>query len=233
MLKQSTDQMVGFAKTRYTGKGAAGNIARDMSMLGRMFNTERKQVDTLMASTSVVSTGSLVTWVSSPAQGTTGSTRDGDSIKIVRIDANLFFGYGSGTTNTGSNQVFNYALVRYRKTPSSGGSTPFAISDMYVPDANGNYTPLSLPNNDLIENFQILTAGTIVLENPWATAVNNTVTRVVPLSIECSFHQTFTGSTAASIVDNSLFWVFTALSGANTGGGSAIQASTRVWYVDN
>lgn len=233
MLKNSTDQFIGAAKSRYTGKSAAGNIARDISMITRMLNTERKQVDTLLASTSVVATGPLVSWVSSPAQGTTGSTRDGDSIKVVRIDANLFFGFGSGTTNSAANQVFTYALVKYKKTPSTGGSTPFAIGDMLVVDGNGNYTPLSLPNNDLIENFQILANGQIVVETPWATASNNTVTRVVNLSIDCSFHQTFTGSTAATIVDNSVFWVVTALSGANTGGGSAFQHTTRLWYVDN
>jgi len=233
MAKSATDQMVGFAKARYTGKKAAGNIAGDLARIARMFNTERKQVDTKISTTNVYNSAPVVSHVVSPAQGTTGSTRDGDSIKVVRIDANLQFGFGSGTSNSLADQRFNYFLVQWLKTPSTGGSTPFAIADFLDVDAAGNYTPMSFPNNDLNENYKVLIAGDIRLDVPFATAANNTMTRTVSHSLECSLHQTFTGAAATTIVDNALFWVIVGSNGINAGGSSYCLVSTRLWYVDN
>lgn len=233
MVRDSTDQVVGFAKTRYSGKQGVMNIARDINSLRKLLNVEKKQVDSFITATSVVQTSSLISHITGPAQGTSGSQRDGDSIKVVRIDAIMQFGYGSGTTNGTCAQIFNYYLVRWEKTPSTNGATPFGIADFLTVDGQGQYTPLSLPNNDLAEDFTVLVSGTVLVEPSFASAVNNIGYRVVPLSHECAFHQTFTGAAATTIVDKSLFWVFTAAQAANTGGSSVVQVSTRLWYVDN
>jgi hypothetical protein len=233
VIRRSTDQALGFVKQRYTGKRAGSNIASDLNQLRRILNVEKKQLDTITAVTTVTSAGPLILVVNPPAQGTDGSTRDGDSIKCIRFDAQIQFAYGTGTTNSTADQVYNYYLVRYLKTPSSSGTTAFAIADFLSADVNGNRTPLSFPNNDLAHNFQVMYSGTTDLSVPFASATNNTSYRVINLTHECGFHQTFTGSAASTICDNSVFWVITALNGANTGGGSTVQVNTRQWYVDN
>ena len=233
IIRRSTDQVVGFAKDRYTGKKAAGNIARDLSMLKTILNVEKKEVPTSQTTLSVNNTTSQVVWIGSPGQGTSGSQRDGDSIKLNRIDLNLLFFWGTGTTNTIGDQIFGYHLVKYKKTPSSGGSTPFAIGDFLNVDQDGAVTPMSLPNTDLAENFDVLHSGQLLVEASYATATNNVAYRMVTLSVECSFHQTFTGSAAFTLVDNAVFVVFTALQPTNTGGTSGVKFMARLWYVDN
>jgi len=233
MIKNSTDQMVGFARERYTGRSAPANIARDLNLIRKVLNVERKQVDSFITATTVTQGSSLVSNITGPAQGTSGAQRDGDSIKVVRVDAVFKFGYGTGTTNGTASQIFNYYLVRWEKTPTSSGSTPFGIGDYLLVDGQGQFTPLSLPNNDLAENFVTLLCGSVTVKPNFGTAVNNVDYEIVPISHECSFHQTFTGAAASTVVDKALFWVITASEAANTGGSSVIQASTRLWYVDN
>lgn len=233
IISRSADQAIGFAKTRYTGKAAASNIAKDLNMLRSILNVERKEVPTSQTTLSVNNTTSQVVWIGSPGQGTSGSQRDGDSIKINRIDMNLLFFWGTGTTNTIDNQIFNYSLIKYKKTPSSGGSTPFSIGDFLNVDQDGAYTPMSLPNTDLAENFQILHTGSVSCAPSYATATNNVVYQIVTLSVDVSFHQTFTGSAASTLVDNAVFVVLTGLQPTNTGGTSGCKFMARMWYVDN
>lgn len=233
MIRDSTDQVAGFAKARYTGKTAASNIAHDLSLLGRILNVEKKEVTTFNAGVTVTLASSLVQYIPSAAQGTSGSQRTGDSVKLVRVDGKLLFNYGTGTTNLYGSQVFNYYLVRYRKTSSSSGTTPFGIADFLVQDSGTNYSTLSFPNNDLMENFDVLDSGSITLRPSFATATNNYAYEQVDLSVECSIHQTFTGSAATTIVDNALFFVCVAINPANTGGGSSVQTAWRLWFVDN
>lgn len=233
IIRRSTDQAAGFAKARYTGKGAAGNIAKDLSMLRSILNVEQKEVPTSQTTLSVNNTTSQVVWIGSPGQGSSGSQRAGDSIKLQRIDINLLFFWGTGTTNTIDNQIFNYYVVKYLKTPSSGGSTPFAIADFLNVDQDGAITPMSLPNTDLAENFQVLQAGEVVATPSYATATNNVVYKLVTLSMEVGFHQTFTGSAASTLVDNAVFVVLTGLQPTNSGGTSGAKFMARMWYVDN
>jgi hypothetical protein len=233
MVKHSTDQMIGFAKQRYGGKAAAANIARDLTLLKSMLNVEKKRIDSLVGAFNVNSTTPAILFVNAPAEGATNSQRTGDSIKVVRYDALVKFSYGTGTSNTIGNQIFNYYLVRYLKTPSTAGSTPPGIGEMLLVDPDGNLTPLSLVNDDTIENFQFLLQGTIDVRPQYATAPNNNFSLLIPLSHECGFHQTFNNTTAASICDNAVFWIFTAANATNTAGSSTVEYSTRCWYVDN
>ncbi len=233
MIKSSTDQVANFAKSRYTGKQSAANIAKDLQMLGRILNIERKESLTQNAVVTVTNSAPLVQACPSVAQGTTGSTRTGDSIKVVRLDIKLLFNYGTGTSNSICNQIFDYYIVRWLKTPSSSGATPFNISDFLIADVNSAYTPMSLPNNDLMEDFQILANGRSKVSSNFATSATNTMYDLVDLSIDCDFHQTFTGAAATTIVDNSLFIVVVALNPINTGGNSQLISSARLWFVDN
>jgi hypothetical protein len=233
IISDSTDQVTGFAKQRYMGKGAAVNIAKDLNTLRKILNVERKEVTTYQGGVTCSNSSSVIQNIPGPAQGTTGSTRDGDSIKLVRIDGSLVFNFGTGTTNLYGTQYFKWYLVRYLKTPASSGSSAFAMSEFLTLDSGSNYTTMSLPATDTSENFSVIDSGIVVVEPSFATAVNNYAYRQVDISCEVGFHQTYTGSTAASVCDNALFWVCVALNPSNTGGGSTVTITSRMWFVDN
>lgn len=222
-------------KNRYTGPNAVANIAKDLSLLKMVVNTEAKQVYTLAAAVqNVNSTTSLVYGIGTMAQGTSGSTRVGDSIKVFRIDLNLNFYYSSGTVCTNNNQVFNWYLVRYLKTPSSSGTTAFAIADFLNVDGDGQITPSSFPNPDLNENFQIMSDGQVELQLPViVSGTSSTSQRVISVSHECSFHQTYSGSANTTITDNMCFVVVTASRPINTGGSSGVAVQSCTWFLDN
>lgn len=233
IIRNSTDQISGYARQRYTGKTAAANIARDINMLRTMLNVERKEVTTYSGAVTVSLASPAIQYIPSAAQGSSGTTRDGDSIKIVRIDGSVVFTYGTGTTNLYGTQVFKYFLLRYLKTPSTSGTTAFASTEFLNLDAGGNISTMSLPATDTMENFSVISSGLCELSPTFATAVNNYAYRQVDISCDVDFHQTFNGSASSAIVDNALFWVVVALNPSNTGGGSSVQLTTRLWFVDN
>lgn len=227
------------------GKGRSNNllngygldfkaIKRDLSMVKSLLNIEEKHIDTLGTST-VTASASVVLAIGTVAQGSSSTTRTGDSIKIIRHDLNLLFNFSNGTpaTSAQENQNFNWYYIKYNKTPSSSGSTPFAISEFLNQDVNSVYTPLSLMNPDTNENFTILDAGQINIGPNFLGTVSVNANRFVESSISRSYHQTYNGTAASNVCDAMTFLVVTASTGINAGGISTISYGIRQWYVDN
>jgi hypothetical protein len=235
IIKNSTDQFRGAARNRYVKRGGLTQIAADINELRKMMNTEEKHTDTQTTATSTVLSSSTILLVNPPAEGSDNNQRTGRSIKVVKIDCNFQFLFSSGTVSTTGilNQLFNYYVIKYLKTPSSSGSVPFVINDLLNIDPNGNFSPLSFPNSDIIEDFAILASGQIDVELPETTTAPSYRNKAVTLSIDRSFHQSFNGTALTNITDNCVFVVFTALNPANTGGNSTVTSSVRLWYVDN
>lgn len=222
-------------KRRYTGKGAVRNIAQDLSALKMLVNTEDKQIFTLAANQTVSQVSSLVYGIGTMAQGTASNQRVGDSVRINRIDLNMVFSWNSGTvaTTAALNQTFYWYLVRYKKTPPTSGTVAFNISEFLNADNNGNYTPLSFPNPDTIENFQLMANGEVVLTLPTATTAISTVHKVISVTHSCSFHQEYNGAANTTITDNMCWLIFTAYNPVNAGGASVVSVQSAMWYVDN
>jgi hypothetical protein len=235
MARQGTNQVVKAVKARYSGKSAPKNIASDIKTLMSLMNTEDKQIYTLATVQAVVNSSSLVYGIGTMAQGSASNQRTGDSVKINRIQLNLVFSYNTGTpaTNFSQNQVFNYYLVRYLKTPSSSGTVAFNISEFLNTDANGTYTPASFPNPDTNQNFHLITSGQIAVDLPFVPAAISATNKVVSLDLPVSFHQDYSGSASTTITDNMCFLVFTALSPNNAGGSSTVSVNAAMWYIDN
>jgi len=237
VIRNSTDivERAGIAiKNRYTGPRGINNMAKDLSLLKMIVNTEDKHADQQLSDT-VTQTSSLVLPMPAVSQGTTSVTRIGDSIKVVRFDGILEFVYSSGTTTSNMTQVFNWYLVRYKKTPSSSGYSAFNIAEFLDTDINSDFTPLSLPNSDTNENFQVMCNGSTNITLPVNTIAGTDLTdrRVVNFSHECNFHQEYNTSSYTGVCDNMCFLVVTALNPINTGGSSTCASSIRVWFVDN
>jgi hypothetical protein len=234
MIRHGVDQAGAFAKSRYLGKQAPANIARDLKLLHSILNVEQKHSDSMVAPATVTSTSATIFGGPTVAQGTTSQTRTGDSIKLTQFDINLVFSYDSGSSNTILNQVFRYYIVRYLKTPSASGTTAPNISEFLTQDVNSNYTPMSFPNPDTAENFHVIDSGqvNVVLSAVISSAVQSS-TVVVPISSKVGFHQTYNGSGATNICDNMCFIYVVAQNAINTGGHSTVGCAWRMYYVDN
>jgi len=235
IIRFSRDQVVKTVKDRYTGKKAGANIARDMKTILSLVNTEQKQVYTLAVTQTVTNIAPLVYGIGTMAQGTASNQRTGDSVKITRIDLAIAFSFSTGTAATSfiQTQTFNWYLVRYLKTPSSGGTASFAITEFLNIDGNSRSTPLSFPNPDTNENFQLMGSGQVDIDLQYVPATDCAKSKVVTISHDCSFHQSYNGAGSSTITDNMVYLVFTAYSGANTGGASGVTVNAAMWYIDN
>jgi hypothetical protein len=233
LIMHARDQVTGAVRQRYTGKNAIPHVLRDVSMLMSVVNTEDKHMDNSITFTTVAQGASLVQVLNPPAQGTSALTRVGNSIKINRIQLSMLFKYSSGTGTAYLKQIFKYFLVRWLKTPSSSGTTPFTIGDFLDVDQNSNYTVNSLGDPDTDENFVVMAAGSVNVNLPQALGTDQIVNELVEFDHPCSFHQTFNSTTAASITDGTVFMVFTAAVPANTGGTSSVAFTSRQMFIDN
>lgn len=236
-IRNSSDvvERIGVAvKNRYFGRNGINHMAKDLSLLKMIVNTEDKHADQAVSS-SVTATTPVVLALPALVQGITDNTRIGDSVKIVRFDGNLLFQFSTGTTTSNSSQIFNWYLVRYKKTPSSSGYSSFNISEFLDLDINSDYTPLSLPNSDTNENFQIMMSGTQRVVLPIVTVAGANVIEQIKVDFchECNFHQEYNTSAYTGVCDNMCFLVLTAVVAANTGGNSLVVSNVRMWYVDN
>ncbi len=233
------------APSMSAGNGKLNTMAQMSRAIGKIrknLNSEQKFLDQTSVPANCASDVPVVIALTPPAQGDTSSTRDGNSIKVTRIDLKLGFSFaagGTGDVTVNNNQIFQWYLFRWKKTPTSSGSTPPSIGDIFLVDGNGAYTTNSLLNVNTNANYQLMANGTVDLEVPYWTisgTSDNSVNReIVDVVHNCEFHQYFSSTTAASITDNLVFMVILASSGGNgsTNNLSQYQLSARVWYVDN
>jgi hypothetical protein len=233
LITHAGDQVKRAVRNRYLGKNSMFNIARDVSTLMSVVNTEEKHQDNSISNTNVQLATSLVQVLNPPATGTSSQTRIGNSIKVNRIQFSMLFRYTSGTGTLYLNQNFKWYLVRWLKTPSSSGTTPFSIADFLEVDQASNYSTQSLADPDTIENFAVMAAGSVELNLPQGLGTDQSVSKVVDVDHACSFHQTFNSTTAASITDGCVFLVVVASSPSNTAGSSNISFTSRMMFIDN
>jgi hypothetical protein len=232
MSRFSTDVAQGITN-RYLRTNGTRNLMSDVSKLMSIINTEDKHVDSYN-SASVTNTAPFISNITGPVQGITVNQRIGDSIKLMKIDLEIY-AYYSGTAATASygSQDFRYWILRYKKTPATGGSVPFNISEFLVPDPSGNYSTLSMFNTDTNENFQVMALGEITINLATLASANITYSKTLALRHECSFHQEFNGAATSNVCDNAVFFVCVAQNPLNTGGNSGLLYNSRVWFVDN
>jgi len=224
---------VGGVKQRYGGRNGMSNLARDVGMLKMLVISEEKQIFTLATAQTVTSSSSLVYGIGTMAQGSASNQRVGDSVKISRIDLNMNFAYSTGTSTVANTQIWNWYLVRYLKTAATSGTTAPNISEFLNQDGNSLYSPISFPNPDTIENFQLMANGQVEVDLPNIATTASTSYKVVNISHPCNFHQEYNGSANTTITDNMCFVIVTALNGANTAGTSAVTISSAMFYIDN
>lgn len=237
---QSTSYISDGIKARYFSKDNKANfatLASDIGKLRSLLNTERKHVETTQNGATVVATAGTgsVYAINPPAEGTDAGNRTGRSIKAIRFDVSGEFIYSTGTVATTSlqRQTFNWYLVRNKSTSSSSGTTPFVVADILDPDSNSVYTPMSMMDPDNIVDFEIMQCGQEVVDLRFNTTAPSSGHKCFTFSHDCSLHQSFNNTTAASVTQNACFLMFTAMNPVNTGGVSTVSFVAREWFVDN
>jgi hypothetical protein len=224
-----------------TGRGTnltnMSGLAREIGRIRKNLNTEQKFLDQISGATSVASDVNLVVAITPPAQGDTSSTRDGNSLKVIRCDIRMLFAFGVNVSDTTqqADQTFQWYLFRWKKTPTSSGSTPPAIADIFNLDSTGtDFSTQSMLNVNTNQNYQLMANGTCKVE-PKITGNSGITTARESVEIvhNCEFHQYFSSTTAASITDNLMFMVFLGSNQGNSSAVSNMSLSFRTWYVDN
>lgn len=227
IFSKATNYLASTVAARYSGPSMGKNIARDMRSLKALLNTENKNIDfptgpltvTLAAPTTFIIPGS--------AEGSDNLNRTGRSVKLDRLDCILKATWNGGTTTVLSSQVFRWFVVKYKKTLNN---TPFTAIDFLDLDSGGNISSLSLPNDDRASDYQILYQDQIDLQQYFN---NSQVSKVVEFTVPLNFHQTYNGTTAASIDENFIEIVGVGMQTNAAGGASTMEFSFRTWFVDN
>jgi hypothetical protein len=218
---------------RYLSSSGITNIAKDLSRVMSLINTEDKHIDLLNTAVSINNVSPLIQALPTVAQGLTVGTRVGNSIKVNRMDIELLFQYTGTIAAANIDQSFRYWIVRYLKTPPTNGSLPFNLSEFINTDNTGNYTLLSQMNTDTNENFQVMYTSDVHITLPTLTTTVCAVTKNATLRHECSFHQEYNGALSTNICDNMCFLVCVAMNSTNVSSSSVLSSSFRLWYIDN
>ncbi len=221
-----------FISNRYGGSGGVSNLVRDVAFLKGVINVEEKRIDSVLDVT-VGKTAPVTSALSTLAQGDANNQRQGNSVKVIRFDVNFKFYYSSGTTTSYDSNTFRWFLVRYLKTPTTSPTTPFGISEFLDQDSNSQYTPISLPNTNTAQNFQIMASGTETVKLNFTATVSTTSEIVRSFTHECGFHQIYSGSASSTLTDALVVLVVVSSQNGNTGGVSGVTYGVRMWYVDN
>jgi len=233
---RAKDYVIDAGKRRYGGKDAMKNIVHDIGILKTVLNTELKHVRNLQGATTCNTTTSVVGGNNSIlpiAAGTDNSQRTGRSIKLHHMDLILRFDWYGGSTGVVGTQVFRWFVVLCKDLNSSNTST--AISNFLDVDPNSNYTPHSMRNIDLHDQFRVLADGVVELDMyaSFTSGVNGQLTRLIPSTIPLGMHQTFSNTTSASCESNYLQIFVVGLNTGGTGTVSTVSWVSQTYFVDN
>lgn len=212
LLRKVAKKVKRAVKRRYvtkTGKGLrVGRIAKDVMMLKKMINAEKKLYqDKLSSAISVGQVGGntsghqIIDITPLPAQGTTSATRNGNSIKLTSAFYELYMVKQSAATQATS------ALIEFWKVPGEPYSATeisngTAINDLFTPNeyiTGANiYDLVSSRKQDTYRNFKRVYSRKVYFPANQISGV--TQTKLVRIPLKYGHHIKFAadGSQAVS-----------------------------------
>lgn len=199
-------------KRYFRGKGFSkpnvGRMAKDVMMLKKMINAEKKTyADKLSSSISVGQVGGntsghqIIDVTPLPAQGTTSVTRNGNSIKLNSAYYEFYFVKQSSATQA-SKMIIEFWKVPgepYTATEISNGT---AIADLFTPNeyvTGANiYDMVSSRRQDTFKNFKKVYSRQVYFPANQISGV--TTTKLVKIPLKYGHHIKFAsdGSTTVS-----------------------------------
>ncbi len=184
-----------------------------VNLAKRMFNTENKYLDTV-GSMSISTTASLVL-LNGMAQGTTASTRLGDTVKFNFINCNITVTINAAATAS----VLRMFLVR--------DIQPNGSAFAYTSYAATNNNPVTLTNFSQETRFYTYLDELICVDSAGPQVLSFRVSK--PLGFHCNYGLGNAG-TAADISENTLYFVMISNEATNT---VTVSYAWRLLFVDN
>lgn len=225
------------AKKRYVKKGAPNmkNIMSDVKMLKSLVNVEKKRVDyTVSARTFGQTAGAGVNAYFSeqitPAipQGITGSTRNGNSIKITSACVDLAF---SQSVNAVNNVKIRWLM--YVKPDAAPLSSVNSVIQMFEPNPFAGVIDYhSSRDPEFFTQFRIIKSGVVNLRPDSLTGQISYVQLKVPLKLN---HHLKYNTDGTGVTTKNQFYFCAVCDTGDTIAltGAQLQMNIRWYYTDN
>lgn len=242
------------ARKRYIRKGAGygsgvrlNKVVKDLALLKRSLNTEKKYIDTGgIASTSVgqqfVNTfGNVVNDITPvPTQGTGYGNRIGKSIKVVAMALQYQLEQQSATAGP---RRFKLFICKTKGAPQA--TSDIATNFLSLNPITSVYDYMSNRNINYFKDYVVLQTKTIYLKDDAISGQTQLTTGKCVMKLN---HHIQYVDNSNTVSDGQLFWYIcadagnagttdtttldnVAITAANTG--ASFQTYVRYWYVDN
>jgi len=237
--KRVAKKAYGAAKKRYVKKGGpnVANITKDVMMLKRLINVEKKRFD--MTSPSPITfgqtagagiTGAQVVAISpTVAEGAQGNQRNGISFKIVSACLDLYFNQSVNAVNGG--RIRWWMVMK----PDNGINIVPAnvMAQMLENNPFSGVVDYHSPRDaEYFSSYRVIKQGTVNLVPDSLTGQIAFQQRKYPLKITA--HQRFQGDASTVTTKNAFFLIFTMDVGdAVALTGAQVQYNVRWYYTDN
>jgi len=226
------------AKRRYVTKGGANikNILSDVKLLKSLVNIEKKRVDVTQSLFSIGqfngvsnSGGTCLNITPIIAQGITGSTRNGNSIKLISgcLDLNIL------QMASAINQMkIRYQIyVRPDNTINMNGAT--AYGNIYEPNPFSTVIDFySARDPEHFQAFKLVKSGVITLSQDQITSGQANTQLRIPLKF--NHHLKYNTNSSTDTTKNQFYIAFTCSSGdVALSTGAQFQYNMRWYFTDN
>lgn len=232
-----------FARRRYTTKRGSlkvGQIAKDVTMLKNLINTEKKYVQfdytaDFARTTTGGASGHVIQPLLTLSQGNTAGTRNGNRVKMTCLQYSIFVTPQTNTTMAHNYEI--YFLMHKGDTPDSAlttGTSGTLVTTFLDPDNGSYYTSRSLREIEHFNDWVVLKRIRRTL-----TADESSTTGTQGLEhkgyIKLNHHLMFEGATTSPI-RNQLYILLVSNTGTTAVGTiTGLNAVTvyRLHYIDN
>lgn len=225
-------------KKRYVGKGGVkmGQIYKDVALLKRAINVEKKRVDVAdgtgvpLGLQATAAEGAFKVEMTPPiAQGITGNTRNGNSLKIVSACLDFQVSQQVNAIN-----AFKYKWYFVCRPDASVATTPTAVfQNMFEINPFTGFRDLhSNRDPEFFHQVRIIKTGNGYLSQDSIT--NGTGIRQHKVPLKLSHHFKYLSDAALSTTKNQFYLIIVADTGdTNTSTGAVVKYNMRYYYVDN
>lgn len=213
------------------------NIIKDLAMLKHLVNVEKKRYDLTVASPQAVgqfaggSSGAYAAIITPPiAEGITGGTRNGLSLKLVSMVMDIKFEQQTSCLNDVKYRWF----IVCRPDNGSGVTAATAITQFLEPNTfSGVIDYWANRDAEYFSSFRVIKQGVVDLKQDAITTGNSIIQKKVPLKL--NHHLKFNTDAATASTRNQFYLFITASGGesvtALTGG--LIVYNCRWYFTDN
>ena len=228
---------------RPAGKGKAkvnyGKIARDLSYVKSVLNTEHKSAQLTIGNSGNI--GKLNPNLTNPilqdmfhlhsgnwlAKGTNSDNRVGDKIRVTSITNSMKVVFRNVDNATSMSNCKIYLLYFYdaQKTPT--------VSDILEHDADGHYTQDSMWNRQYSSNYKIIRRYSFRQPPNTASIANNTPSLDVKLHKKDHFRFSFRPQWDGNTLIKGRIWMLVLADQPHTSDNCDVHMTQKINYVDN